>query len=96
MSEEEVKSEEVKPDEAKGVATPVALRGVLITTDGELVTLRNQTCSNLELVMFGQAVMKIAQERERAAMAAIRQGQAPPPLKVSKPDEAKPDEPGKG
>ncbi len=83
-----------KSGKAKGVPTPQALRGVRITTDGVLTTLRDQTCSNLELAMFSQVILKIAQERERVAMAAFQKGQAPP-LKVVKPDEKKPDEPGK-
>lgn len=89
------KSREKKSGKAKSEVTPKALRGVLITTDGELVTLRNQTCSNLELAMFGQAVLKIVQERERAAMAALQKNQALPPLKLAKPDEKKPAEPEK-
>ena len=93
-NEDEKTGKAENPSEEAAAPEPI-LRGLTVKTDGTLITVSDQTCSNLELTMIGQTLLGIARGRDQAAMAATRQQNQPPPPKVEEPDEKKPDEPGK-
>ncbi len=73
--EKEAKSDEAV--EKKPEQSPT--RGLSVTTDGTLVSVHAQTCSNLELRMIGQVLLRLAEDRERAAMESFKSGPAKVP-----------------
>ena len=84
MSKKSAKKKAVVPVKATAEATPpkapeapTIIPGVMAGTDGTLVHILQQTCSNVELRFIGIKLVQTANEREEAAAQAVRQAQAP-------------------